>query len=116
MTLSDSRSKARALGRIKRLASSGLPLDPFVRSVFELINDAVPTSPNRAIHVGGERSDAYICTTPETEAIIPLQNRYFVESPPEISGAKFRHDLHTLLNVLPTRTIWQQHDAFDTNL
>ena len=47
MTRSDTRNKEIALGRIKRLASSGLPVEPFVRSVFELINDAVPNSPNK---------------------------------------------------------------------
>jgi DNA-binding CsgD family transcriptional regulator len=115
MMLGDMRRKELALGRIKRLASSGLPLEPFVRSVFELISDAIPSSPHRAIHVGGERADAYICATPETESIIPLHNRYFVESPPRISGTRFRIDLNTLLNILPTKTIWQQHDAFQTN-
>lgn len=60
MTRSDTRNKEIALGRIKRLASSGLLLEPFVRSVFELINDAVPNSPHRALHVGSERADAYL--------------------------------------------------------
>ena len=60
MTLSDSRNKARALGRIKRLASSGLPLEPFVRGVFESLNDGVPHSPNRVMLAGGgERIDAH---------------------------------------------------------
>src|SRR6266481_6585034 len=93
MTLSDSRNKARALGRIKRLASSGLPLEPFVRSIFELINDAVPNSPNRSLHVGGERSDAYICSTPEVVGIALLHNHYFVESS-QASGTRFPLDLH----------------------
>jgi DNA-binding CsgD family transcriptional regulator len=115
MMLSDSRNKARALGRIKRLASSGLPLEPFVRSVFELINDAVPNNPNRGLHVGSDRSDAYICT-PETRKIVPLHNHYFVKSPSEISGARFRLDLETLKHVLPSKTIWLQHEAFGPNV
>ena len=111
----DMRRKELALGRIKRLSSSGLALEPFVRSVFDLIYDAIPSSPHRAIHVGGDRADAYICTTPETERMIPLHNRYFVESPPRVSGTRFRIDLNTLLNILPTKTIWHQHDSFETN-
>lgn len=51
----DLRNKEVALGRIKRLASSGLLLEPLVRSVFDLINDAVPNNPNRGLHVGSER-------------------------------------------------------------
>jgi DNA-binding CsgD family transcriptional regulator len=115
MMFGDMRRKELALSRIKRLASSGLPLEPLVRSVFDRVNDAIPSSPHRAIHVGGERADAYICATPETESIIPLHNRYFVESPPRVSGTRFRIDLNTLLNILPTKTIWQQHDSFETN-
>jgi len=115
MTLSDSRNKARALVRIKRLASSGLPLEPFVRSIFELINDAVPSSPNRAIHVGGKDADAYICT-PEVGKIIPLHHHYFVSSPSELSGAKYRMNLDTIVHLLPTKTIWLQEDFFTPNL
>ena len=65
--------------------------------------------------MGRDRADAHICATPETERIIPLHNRYFVESPPSVSGTRFRIDLNTLLNILPTKTIWQQHDSFVTD-
>jgi DNA-binding CsgD family transcriptional regulator len=109
MTLSDSRNKARALSRIKRLASSGLPLDPFVRAIFELLNDAVPSSPNRTFHVGGERTDAYICNSAELNKVVPLHNRYYVESPPEISGAKFRVNPAVLNKLFPSKAIWM-HD------
>jgi hypothetical protein len=89
MTRSDTRNKEIALGRIKRLASSGLPLEPFVRSIFELVNDAVPNSPNRSLHVGDQHSDAYFWSTPEVGSIAALHNRYFVESPPKIAGTRF---------------------------
>jgi DNA-binding CsgD family transcriptional regulator len=112
MTLSDSRNKARALGRIKRLASSGLPLDPFVRSIFELIDDAVPNSPNRSLHTGGERSDAYICSTQEVVGIASLHNHYFVESSQEISGTRFPLDLHTLRHIFNSKTIWLHEEVF----
>jgi DNA-binding CsgD family transcriptional regulator len=112
MTLSDSRNKARALSRIKRLASSGLQLDPFVRSIFALINDAVPNSPNRSLHVGGERSDAYICSTPEVVGIAPLHNHYFVESSQDISGTRFPLNLHTLRDIFASKTIWLHEEVF----
>jgi hypothetical protein len=45
MTLSDSRNKARALGRIKRLARSGLPLDPSYEASSKLFMMAFRTVP-----------------------------------------------------------------------
>ncbi len=57
MMSSDSRNKEIALGRIKRLASSGLPVEPLVRSVFELVNDAIPDSRNKNFMIGGDRPD-----------------------------------------------------------
>jgi hypothetical protein len=42
MLHSDARNKTVALGRIKRLASAALRLEPFARAVFDLINDGVP--------------------------------------------------------------------------
>src|SRR5216683_4601301 len=113
---SDARNKEVSLSRIRQLASSGLALEPFVRTIFELIGDAVPSSPHRAIHAGGELSDSYICSTQEVENIVPLHNHYFVESSAEISGARFRPDLDTLLRVMPTRIIWTQPESFLPNL
>jgi DNA-binding CsgD family transcriptional regulator len=84
--------------------------------VFELINDGVPNSPNRSLHVGNERSDAYICSTPDMSGIAPLHNHYFIDSPPEISGARFRIDLQTIQGLFPTKTIWQQDEVFRPNV
>lgn len=116
MTLSDSRNKARALSRIKRLASSGLPLDPFVQTVLHLVNDAVPNSPNKALHVGTARSDAYVCNTQEVRGIVDLHNRYFVESSSEISGSRFPFDVQTLKTLLVKKTVWLQPDAFTSHM
>jgi DNA-binding CsgD family transcriptional regulator len=116
MMLGDMRRKELALGRIKRLASSGLSLEPFVRSVFDLINDGVPNSPNRSFHVGNERSDAYICSTPDMSGIAPPHNHYFIDSPPEVSGARFRIDLQTIQGLFTTKTIWQQDEVFRPNV
>jgi DNA-binding CsgD family transcriptional regulator len=111
MTLSDSRNKARALGRIKRLASSGLPLEPFVRGVFESLNDGVPHSPNRVMLAsGGERIDAYVGSTEEIARATPLFRKFFVDSTPEMCGVKFPYGADALRNVLPSQTIWTQQD------
>jgi hypothetical protein len=44
----DARNKEVALKRIQRLAVSGLPLEPFVVTLFQLVNDGVPYSPLKA--------------------------------------------------------------------
>lgn len=107
----DALNKERALGRIKRLASSGLRLEPFARSVLELLNDGVPHSPNRVILAGGpERIDAYVGSTPEIAATVPLYHQFFVEAPPEVSGVFMRYDSQAFGRVLPSRTIWTQEE------
>jgi DNA-binding CsgD family transcriptional regulator len=109
----DLRNKEVALSRLKRLASSGLPLEPFVRSVFELSNDAVPHHANKAFLAGGpDRVEAYFGSTPETEAAVPLHTRFLVESPPEVSGAHFRMTPSAMRQIMPSRTIWQHHDIW----
>ena len=111
----DMRRKELALGRIKRLASSGLSLEPFVRSIFDLINDAVPNNPNRSFHVGTASSDAYICNTPELKRLVPLHTRYFVESPAEISGIRIRFDAATMQHLSRSKIVWTQEEITLTN-
>jgi DNA-binding CsgD family transcriptional regulator len=111
MILGDMRRKELALSRIKRLASSGLPLEPFGRTVLDLVNDGVAHSSNRAILAGaGSHIDAYVGNTPEIAAAVPLYQRYFVDAPPEVSGVRFRYDAHALGRILPSRVFWQQED------
>jgi DNA-binding CsgD family transcriptional regulator len=116
MTVGDMRRKELALGRIKRLASSGLALEPFVRSVFELVNEAVPNNPNRTFHVGSQSPEAYICNSLELNKVIPLHNRYYVESPPNVSGAKFRVNPIVLNSLFPSKAIWTHEEITLPNL
>ena len=110
MTLSDSRNKEVALRRIKRLASSGLPLDPFVRGMLELINDAVPYSPNRSVLVGGRnRTEAFFASGQEVVSVLQAFREYFVDKP-EISGAKYRQDSATLERILPSKIVWEHEE------
>lgn len=67
------------LGRIKRLAHSGLPLEPFLRTLFDLIKGALPDSAKCSQHAGGERSGAHI-RAPQASGIAPAHNRYFVDA------------------------------------
>lgn len=114
---SDSRNKEVAYGRIKRLASSGLPLEPFVRGIFELINDGVPHSPNRVFHVGTpDQIEAYIFSAPHIAELAPIQRHYFTDSTPEMCGVRFPYNAYAFRNVLPSKTIWEQHDLALPNL
>ena len=113
MIRSDLRNKQIALGRIKRLASSGLRLEPFVRTLFDLINDAVPNSPNKVFHIGGlEQLDSYLGSTPEIAAATPIQKQFFVDSPPEVGGVKFCYDSYAYRHILPQREIWTHEDLW----
>jgi hypothetical protein len=51
---SDLLNKERALKRLRRAASSGLPLASFLEVVFNLVNDAIPNSPNKQIMPFGD--------------------------------------------------------------
>jgi hypothetical protein len=109
--LGDMRRKELALGRIKRLASSGLSLEPFGRAALDLIHDGVPHSPNRVILAGGsDRVDACIGSTQEIAAAVPLYRQYFVDAPAEVSGVKYQYNSHALKFVLPSKILWPQEE------
>jgi hypothetical protein len=64
-------AKEVALSRIRQLSSSGLPLEPFARSLFELLNDAIPYSPNRSILLDTkDDSDGFLVSNNETLAAL----------------------------------------------
>jgi DNA-binding CsgD family transcriptional regulator len=107
MVRSDARNKEVAIARIKRLASSGLPLEPFARTALDLLNDGVAYSPNRVILAGGSNYiDSYIGSTPEIATAIPLYRKFFLDAPPEVSGLRVPYDTQGLSKVLPSRIIW----------
>jgi DNA-binding CsgD family transcriptional regulator len=105
-----------ALARIKRLASSGLQLEPLVRVVLNLVNDAIPSNPNRIFHIGGQSTDSYICNSLELNRVVPLHRRYYVESRPEDAGAKYRVNPGMLLKLFPLKTIWMHEEITLPNL
>jgi hypothetical protein len=112
MLHSDARNKEVALGRIKRLASSGLPLEPFVRTIFELVNDAVPHNPNRVLLARGDSADTFIGSTPEADEVVAAPHRhYYALSSPELSGSRFRFDADTLQRVFRAKTMWMHEEV-----
>ncbi len=85
MIRSDLRNKEIALGRIKRLASSGLPLEPFARTIFELFHDAIAHGYDRAMGVSGDQlQELFFASTPEVVAMVP--NFTYCAERPEIPG------------------------------
>jgi DNA-binding CsgD family transcriptional regulator len=114
---SDARNKEIALIRIKRLASSGLELHPFVETLFELMNDGVPHNPNRVVFLEGYHHDqpVVICSTRETEAILPLHRKYFGgRQPLEKSGVRLEMG-SPYFYAMGARTIWTTEDVFAHN-
>ncbi len=115
MTLGDLRNKDVALGRIKRLAHSGLPLEPFLRTLFDLIDGALPDSAKASQHAGGERSGAHICAS-QASGIAPAHGGYFVEAQPEIWAVRFGAGPGRLVYLPPERTLQQHHGVFSSGL
>jgi transposase/DNA-binding CsgD family transcriptional regulator len=85
--LGDYASKRRGLAGIKRLASSGMPLQPFAYTLFDLVRDAVPydeKSPGLAI-CSGEGS-RWIVRDFDFERWYPHMQKYLLDAGPEVSG------------------------------
>ena len=109
--ISDSRNKEVALRRIKRLASSALPLEPFVLTLFELVNDAVPNSPLKAFLPGTDDTTRFICNSPELYAALPAATRFYFkpEMPLPAAGLRFAQTIENLRRLSAGRTLWR-HD------
>jgi transposase len=85
--LSDSERKRRALAGIKRLASSGLPLQAFAYTLFDLVHDAVPydeISPGLTVETKGGAS--WITRNFDYARWFPSMEKYVLEGTPEING------------------------------
>jgi DNA-binding CsgD family transcriptional regulator len=103
----DARNKEVALKRLKRLAISGLPLEPLVRAIWGIMREAIPHSPHMSfLPDPGKRSSAYLASTEDVYNLLPAVQHYFVNSPPEVSGYKLRYDSDTLQRRFPRKTIW----------
>ena len=84
---SDHANKEIALRRIKRICSSGLPLYPLARALFELIGDAIPHGANRVLLADdGHHPDRYVTSSSELARWTPVHKHFFIDSPPQVSG------------------------------
>ncbi|MGO9059323.1 MAG: helix-turn-helix domain-containing protein [Candidatus Binataceae bacterium] len=84
---SDHANKEIALRRIKRICSSGLPLYPLARALFELIGDAIPQGANRVLMADdGRHPDRYVTSSSELARWTPVHKHFFIDSPPQVSG------------------------------
>ncbi|HJU11429.1 MAG TPA: helix-turn-helix domain-containing protein [Candidatus Binataceae bacterium] len=103
----DGLNKEIALRRINRLSSSGLPLEPFVQTLFKLINDGVPNAPNRPFLVGsGDNTGAYMGDTAEVYGIVPVHQQFYVHASSDLSGLSFRHTPEVYKFLLPKKPTW----------
>jgi transposase/DNA-binding CsgD family transcriptional regulator len=79
--------KRRALAAVKRLAGSGMPLQPFAFTLFDIINDAVPhdeLSPGITAAYG--ESSRWIIRNFDYSRWFPQMRKYLLVGSPEISG------------------------------
>jgi transposase/DNA-binding CsgD family transcriptional regulator len=105
----DGLNKEIALRRIKRLASSGLALEPFVLTLFDLIETAVPGGTRKALIADpGDRPDAFIVNyDPQFLAeIVPAFQRFMVDASPEESGMRVKFDTYSLKHAFLAKTVW----------
>jgi DNA-binding CsgD family transcriptional regulator len=104
--VSDQVRKESALRRIKRLCSSGLPLHPLAKALFELMNDAIPHCENRVLLADdGRHPDRYLANSAEVAGWIPVYRRLFLESPPDISG------LIPVRTILEGKLVWRHEEV-----
>jgi DNA-binding CsgD family transcriptional regulator len=108
LTISDARSKEIAFGRIKRLANAGLVLEPFVMTLFKLLDDAIPSAPLKAFLTIPDEVGAFICNSPELYAQLPSARKSFFNSDvnPSNFGARLSNVTSPLEPIWSTKTVW----------
>jgi DNA-binding CsgD family transcriptional regulator len=108
MTISDARNKEIAFGRIKRLANAGLLLEPFVMTLFKLLDDAVPSAPLKAFLTIPNGIGSFICNSEELYAQLPSARKSFFDSDvdPSDFGARLPNVTNPLAPVWSDKTVW----------
>ncbi|MGD0075801.1 MAG: helix-turn-helix transcriptional regulator [Candidatus Binataceae bacterium] len=111
MTLFDTRNKEIALRKIKRLASSALPLEPFVLALFQLVHDAIPSASNKGFlfdpiaHPAGG-----VANSPDVYAAVPPYEEFFIRSDSNEAGVRAPLDGPHIATVYATKTIWRMEE------
>jgi DNA-binding NarL/FixJ family response regulator len=108
----DARNKEVALKRIQRLAVSGLPLEPFVITLFQLVNDGVPYSALKGFPVGDSQN--WICNSSELYRAVPIANQTFFDYAVNSSKAGLRvaQNFKSFAAAFPTRSIVRDEEQF----
>ena len=102
-------NKERTMHKIKRLATSGLPLEPYVRGLLDLIHEAVPGGAHKPFFPDpANRPVALIQNFPAPYPVImALRNHWLTsESTPQLSGLSIRFDSQTLKRGFLSKTVW----------
>jgi transposase/DNA-binding CsgD family transcriptional regulator len=85
--LGDHQCKRRTLVRIKRLASLGMPLQPFAYTLFDLVHDAVPyDEAGPGLAAGTSDRPRWIIRNFDYDRWFPHVQKYLFEAAPEVSG------------------------------
>jgi DNA-binding CsgD family transcriptional regulator len=88
--VSDSERKLAALRKLKRLCSSGLPLESLVQTLFALIEDAIPNASNTVFLADpGDHPSRYLVNNPELAKWTPIHKHYYIDAPLEVSGMRY---------------------------
>lgn len=104
---SDHSNKAAALARIKRICSSGLPLYPLSRALFDVLGDAIPHGANRVLLADddGRHPDRYLLSSSELAQWGPIHKHFYVDSPPRISGTV------PAQTILQGKIVWRHEEV-----
>jgi transposase len=109
--ISDAHNKEVALRRIKRLANAGLPLQPYVTSLFELLNDAVPNSSNKSfLPNSGDQPTAAIGSTREVYDQMANHQRLFVDAPFDTLQIRAPLNFSGLQSFYVNKPVWRMEE------
>jgi DNA-binding CsgD family transcriptional regulator len=104
---SDPRNKERALRQLKRLALAGLPVEPFIMTMFDIIGAGIAVAQNQVfLPSDGTRPSAFITSSADVGAYAEAYERFFVNGSTEMSGLKYRFD-KSGFDKMSSRTVWR---------
>lgn len=95
--------------KLKRLATSGLPLEPYVRALFDVIHEAVPGGAYKPFFPDpANRPLALIQNFPAPYSVIMALRNYWLtsESTSQLSGLSIGFDSQRLRRGFLSKTVW----------
>jgi DNA-binding CsgD family transcriptional regulator len=108
--ISDSERKIGALRKIQRLCSSGLPLEPLVQTLFEVIDEAIPYAANKVFLAdSGINPSRYLMNNPELAQWNPVQKHFYIDAPPAVSGMRCNFGPSGLA-LMKAKPVWRSDE------